>query len=163
MNASQMADAPSARAASIPPPEVLALRNAAAVRERCALVHAYVADGHSPHFTLDEDHLARVADYVSDVTRKAYPDLDIPYHSRWRHFGAGGIDRWDAISKRLREDALERARTAVDLVTVSVLLDAGAGSAWSYCEPGSGRTFSRSEGLAVASLDAFRAGAFSSD
>src|SRR5205814_1347453 len=61
-----------------------------------------------------------------------------------------------------RVHPLERARMAVDLVTVSVLLDAGAGNAWRYREPASGLSFTRSEGLAVASLDMFRAGAFSS-
>jgi hypothetical protein len=44
---------------------------------------------------------------------------------------------------------------------VSVLLDAGAGSAWSYEEGRTGETFARSEGLAVASLDMFIGGVFS--
>jgi hypothetical protein len=52
---------------------------------------------------------------------------------------------------------------AVDLATVSVLLDAGAGDRWRYREAASGRSFARSEGLAIASFDMFRAGAFSSD
>ena len=63
----------------------------------------------------------------------------------------------------LDADPIERARAAVDLATVSVLLDAGAGDAWRYREPATGLTFSRSEGLAVASLDMFGAGGFSSD
>jgi hypothetical protein len=52
---------------------------------------------------------------------------------------------------------------AADLATVSVLLDAGAGDRWRYRERASGLTFARSEGLAIASFDMFRAGAFSSD
>ncbi len=60
-------------------------------------------------------------------------------------------------------DALERARIAVDLATVSVLLDAGAGNAWRYHDHKTGLAFTRSEGLAVASLDMFGAGLFSSD
>ena len=52
---------------------------------------------------------------------------------------------------------------AVDLATVSVLLDAGAGDRWRYREPGTEQVFARSEGLAVASLDMFAAGDFSSD
>jgi hypothetical protein len=51
----------------------------------------------------------------------------------------------------------------VDLAFVSVLLDAGAGDAWRYRERETGLSFARSEGLAVASLDMFRAGLFSSD
>jgi hypothetical protein len=57
----------------------------------------------------------------------------------------------------------EQARCRIDLAVVSVLLDAGAGATWRYLEPQSGRAFTRSEGLAVASLRAFQAGAFSSD
>jgi hypothetical protein len=44
-----------------------------------------------------------------------------------------------------------------------VLLDAGAGNEWSYKSKESGRIYRRSEGLAVASLEMFKAGMFSSD
>src|SRR5262249_704006 len=60
-------------------------------------------------------------------------------------------------------DRAEQARCRIDLAVVSVLLDAGAGPAWKYREAQSGQTFTRSEGLAVASLRAFEAGMFSSD
>jgi Protein of unknown function (DUF1688) len=146
-----------------PLPDLAKMRSAAAVRERCGMVHRWVADGRSAHFTLDASRLDAVAAYVAEVTREAYPDLEIPYHSRWRHFSAGGIERWRALAARMEADPAERARAAVDLATVSVLLDAGAGEAWRYRERDSGSSFARSEGLAVASLDMFRAGGFSSD
>ena len=44
-----------------------------------------------------------------------------------------------------------------------MLLDAGAGTRWSYTSHKSGEAFQRSEGLAVASLEMFQAGTFSSD
>ncbi len=144
-----------------PLPDLAKLNDAAAVRQRCGIVRRWVADGRSRYFTLDERRLEAVAAYVADVTRAAYPDLKIPYHSRWRHFSAGGIDRWNELAARIDADATERARIAVDLATVSVLLDAGAGEHWRYRE--GGLSFARSEGLAVASFDMFRAGAFSSD
>ena len=53
--------------------------------------------------------------------------------------------------------------TAFDLATVSVLLDAGAGPDWTYRDPASRARVGRSEGLALASLDMFASGAFSSD
>src|SRR5262249_35318481 len=153
-----------ARAESNSSPSPLAkLNDAAAVRDRCGVVHRWVADGRSPHFALDESRLGTVAAYVADVTREAYPDLKIPYHSRWRHFSAGGIDRWGELVARSDADRFERARMAADLATVSVLLDAGAGDRWRYREGTSGLSFARSEGLAVASFDMFRAGAFSAD
>jgi hypothetical protein len=44
-----------------------------------------------------------------------------------------------------------------------VLLDAGAGTGWSYRSKGNGRTYRRSEGLAIASLEMFKDGTFSSN
>src|SRR5262245_20940802 len=125
------------------------------------MVRDWVAGGRSSHFALDETRLGAVAAYVADVTRESYPGLNIPDHSRWRHFAAGGVDRWNMLAGRIHEDAVELARVAADLATVSVLLDAGAGDRWRY--RASGLSFERSEGLAVASYDMFRAGAFSSD
>jgi hypothetical protein len=144
------------------PAEVSELRSSAAVRERCNMIARWVAAGNSPYFSLDAGRLGAAADYVAQVTRETYPHLNIPYHSRWRHFCAGGIDRWNKLADTVRVHPLERARMATDLVTVSVLLDAGAGNAWRYRDPESGISFSRSEGLAIASLEMFRAGAFSS-
>ena len=60
-------------------------------------------------------------------------------------------------------DGQERTRRLLDLFLVSVLLDAGAGTAWSYKSKESGRSYRRSEGLAVASLEMFKAGYFSGD
>lgn len=55
---------------------------------------------------------------------------------------------------------IEAARRLVDLFVVSVLLDAGAGTKWRYEELKTGLRVGRSEGLAVASLDMFKAGLF---
>ena len=60
-------------------------------------------------------------------------------------------------------DPSERCRRLLDLFLVSVLLDAGAGVTWSYKSRESGRTYRRSEGLAIASLEMFKAGTFSSN
>ena len=46
---------------------------------------------------------------------------------------------------------------------VSVLLDAGAGTTWQYKSKESGRFYKRSEGLAVASIEMFKSGLFSSN
>ena len=60
-------------------------------------------------------------------------------------------------------DAQERTRRLIDLFLVSVLLDAGAGTKWQYRSKESGKIYRRSEGLAVASLEMFKAGVFSSN
>ena len=134
-----------------------------AVRSRSRQLLALAdADG-LPHLTLHRGRLPAAVDEVLAATREAYPDLAIPYHSRWRHFAAGGRDRWAGLVRTLDADATERARIGFDLAVTSVLLDAGAGPDWRYCEPRTGATFMRSEGLAVASFDLFVAGAFSGD
>lgn len=56
----------------------------------------------------------------------------------------------------------EKTRRLLDLFLISVLLDAGAGTKWQY-KTEEGKVVKRSEGLAVASLDMFKAGLFSSD
>lgn len=59
-------------------------------------------------------------------------------------------------------NAQEKCRRLIDLFLVSVLLDAGAGTRWQYKSKESGKIYRRSEGLAVASLEMFKTGLFSS-
>ena len=138
-----------------------ALLDARAVRERCHEVLDACERDELMHFVLHLDRLAGVADYVADEIRRSYPSLDIPFHSRWRHFETGGIDRLTPLLDGI--DGPERARIRFDLAVTSVLLDAGAGAAWRWTEPGSGIELARSEGLGVASLHLFASGALSSD
>lgn len=70
----------------------------------------------------------------------------------------GGRDRiahllstFDAV------DNTEKCRRLIDLFLVSVLLDAGAGTTWSFKSADSGKVYRRSEGLAIASLEMFKA------
>jgi len=89
-------------------------------------------------------------------------DFDkIPPHGRWQHFNAGGIFRLEPLIKEWRGagvDEREVSRRVVDVIVVSVLLDAGAGDHWRFNE--NGVAFGRSEGLAIASLSAFKASVF---
>jgi hypothetical protein len=140
------------------------LRSTVTVRERCAQLLDRARIGHSAWFTVDEGKLRDAASAVAAATRQRYPRLHIPFHSRWRHFEAGGVDRRGQLDAMLGNvQPTIRARAMVDLTVVSVLLDAGAGPDWKYTESASGQTFTRSEGLAVASFHAFTAGMFSSD
>lgn len=139
------------------------LLSAKAVRERAHRLLAIGLEDGLSHFRIDLDRLEAAADLVVETTRRAYPTLDVPFHARWRHFVTDdGRDRWGEIDKATAwRDASERARTAFDLASVSVLLDAGAGPSWVYRHAVSGETVGRSEGLALASLAMFAAGAFS--
>ncbi|WP_334190887.1 URC4/urg3 family protein [Noviherbaspirillum sp.] len=140
-----------------------ALLNAQAVRRQCALVMARTEQGNGAHFTWHPDRLAQVACYVADTIRMRYPDLSVPYHSRWRHFETGGVDRWQQLAAQAGLSGSERARTRIDLVIPSVLLDAGAGPDWQYLDHANNMRLARSEGLGVASLALFASGALSSD
>jgi hypothetical protein len=131
------------------------------VRERCAVVLAAAERGETRHFRLAPERLDDAACRVVAVTRRRYPDLAVPLHSRWRHFSAGGIERTRLIAPDA--EPAEAARARLDLAIVSVLLDAGSGPRWGYREPETGLVLARSEGLAVASLRAFAAGLFSAD
>ncbi len=139
------------------------LLSAKAVRERSHQLLQAGLEDRLKHFTVDLGRLETCADEVVRTIREAYPSLDIPFHARWRHFAAGGHERWGAVMHGAPwETAADMARSAFDLSIVSVLLDAGAGAQWRYGEGRTGETYIRSEGLAVASFDMFVSGAFSS-
>jgi hypothetical protein len=140
------------------------LRSTRAIRSRANALLARARRFESEFFTVNDGALPNTAALVAEVTTARYPDLKIPYHSRWRHFEAGGRDRAALLDAALGPvSAAERARAQIDLALVSVLLDAGAGPGWSYLEADSRQAFTRSEGLGVASFHAFMSGLFSSD
>jgi hypothetical protein len=121
------------------------LLSAAAVRERAHELLGIAIDGGVEGWAVDLSRLEEAAELTAAVTRERYPDLAIPFHARSRHFVAG-------------EPSLPDPRAAFDLIILSVLLDAGAGPDWRFADPKTGRTFSRSEGLAVASQRMFEEG-----
>ncbi|NJR48620.1 MAG: URC4/urg3 family protein, partial [Leptolyngbyaceae cyanobacterium CSU_1_3] len=140
------------------------LRSPQAIRDRCGQLFVLAQSGQSQYFRCDLTQLAPVADYVLQVTRTSYPNLHIPFHSRWRHFEVGNIARMAQLDQLLaKQSALETAKAKFDLVIPSVLLDAGAGDRWQYLEPATGQKWTRSEGLAIASFDLFCQGKFSSN
>ncbi|CAO3459720.1 Possible pyrimidine-degrading protein DUF1688 [Azospirillum argentinense] len=138
------------------------LLSADAVRQRAHAILAKAERGDLAHFAFHPDRLGDAAALVAAVTRESYPDLDVPYHSRWRHFVVNGDDRWATLAAGLRADADEIARIRFDLAVTSVLLDAGAGDRWRYRDA-AGVELARSEGLAIASFDLFRSGGFADD
>jgi len=138
------------------------LLSAEAVRTRAHRLLSLGLDDKLPNFRVDLGRLPPAVDLVLAVTREAYSTLDVPFHSRWRHFVLASEDRWQAIANQASwPDAAARARAEFDLAIVSVFLDAGAGAQWRYRDPATGRDVGRSEGLGIASLAMFADGAFS--
>lgn len=86
------------------------------------------------------------------------PYFSIPSHGRYQHFAVGGRDRIAQLLSTWPSnvDNTERCRRLIDLFLVSVLLDAGAGTSWTYKSSENGRVYRRSEGIAVASLEMFK-------
>ncbi|WP_413569398.1 DUF1688 family protein [Bdellovibrio sp. HCB117] len=138
------------------------LLSPSAIRDSAEKILKLTEEGKT-HFNYHPEKMNAVVNYVVEVIRDKYPTLDIPFHSRWSHFRAGQVDRVKILEAKLSEkDALEIARTKLDLVITSVLLDAGAGESWVYEERLTGKKISRSEGLAVASFYLFIQGHLSS-
>ncbi|NMG06479.1 URC4/urg3 family protein [Brasilonema sp. UFV-L1] len=140
------------------------LRSPGSIRERCHQLFELAIEGQSHHFSCDLTLLPKVAEYVIEVMREEYPNLQIPFHSRWRHFEAGNVQRLFELDKKLAKlTPQQKAVAKFDLAVISVLLDAGAGENWSYHESDTHLDFKRSEGLAVASFQMFCNGTFSDD
>jgi Protein of unknown function (DUF1688) len=138
------------------------LLNAAAVRKAAHEMLRRLERGEGA-WQVDLSKLDIAAQEIVSTTLERYPDLNIPYHSRWRHFEAGGVPRRQQLAQRMRSSGMtkpELARAEIDLAVVSVLMDAGSGPDWKFVDEG--RTYTRSEGLGVASFRMFEQGAFSS-
>lgn len=144
--------------------EASPLLSSAAVRQAGQRMLEDGLAGKLDQWSVDLDRLPDVARFVAEVTRDAYPSLAVPFHSRWRHFEAGGIPRWPrAAAERRWANKADRLRAAFDLAIVSVLLDAGSGGRWRFTEPESGMSFASSEGLGVASFHLIAGGKLSRD
>jgi hypothetical protein len=135
------------------------LRSLETIRERCQQIFELAKNNKTKYFTLHLENLDKVVDFVVSVGKKQYPDLVIPYHSRWRHFNDTAVSE---LERKWKCDAYERCRRELDLATISVLMDAGAGSRWHYIDRDANRV-ERSEALALATFDMFEDGVFSSD
>jgi hypothetical protein len=140
------------------------LLNAKAVRERAHRMLAIGLEDKLPNFRIHLDRMDSAVDLVLETTRKAYPSLEVPFHSRWRHFVTNNDNRWADVADQTQwPDPAARARAEFDLAIVSVFLDAGAGPSWRYHDPKTGLAIGRSEGLGLASLAMFESGAFSAN
>jgi len=149
---------------NLPEPEkaIAYLRSVKTIRSHTGQIYALAEQDKLQYFRLRLDKMGEVTDLVIKTILENYPDLNIPYHSRWRHFDVGSVNRTAALEAKLEDlSLLEKGRSLYELAIVSVLLDAGAGEHWSYLEAGSENPYRRSEGLAVASYHMFCEGLFS--
>ncbi|KAG6198193.1 hypothetical protein E4U22_008741 [Claviceps purpurea] len=143
------------------------LRSLGAVRERSRIIFERTTENQLNHFDVDLSKLPDVVNFVAGLIKRDYdaPFTAIPGHGRYQHFSVGGRDRIADLLSTWPDsvDNEERCRRLIDLFLVSVLLDAGAGMSWRYKSKESGKVYRRSEGLAIASLEMFKEGLFSSN
>jgi hypothetical protein len=133
-----------------------------AIQTRAQRMLQYCLAGNT-HFSIDWQALDPLADLIIDLSQKNYPDGKIPLHSRWRHFFLNQKDYAHELKNPKNfAGTQEQAKAQIDLAIISVLLDAGAGNLWQYHDAVSDDIFSRSEGLALATLRMFLSGFFSS-
>ena len=78
---------------------VAVLRTTQAVRERAHALLARARRGDSQWFRMGDDAgaMEEAARLVAETTRERFPWNNIPYHSRWRHFEAGGVNRREQL------------------------------------------------------------------
>lgn len=130
------------------------------IRTRAQQIYQLALDGDT-HFTINESKLSEVTEFVMQVINTHYPDHNVPYHSRWRHFEVGDQKQLVALKTHSQHlDQIASAKLGLDLILPSVLVDAGAGPDWTY-ESSNSAVVGRSEGLGLASLDMFLAAGFS--
>jgi len=85
------------------------LRQPQAIRDRCQQLFDLGTAGQLAHFACDLSQLDTVAQYVVETTQQLYPDFDVPFHSRWRHFDAGGTPRLAQLDQALAHLSVQEA------------------------------------------------------
>jgi hypothetical protein len=125
------------------------LQTLEAVRTESKLVYEKVQKGSSEQFSVKEEGLGKIAQVIKEMIRDDYGNgiNNIQPHGRWRH-----------IPSELLQGLAPSQH--IDMLMLSVLLDAGAGDEWIYVSK-SGREYCRSEGIAVAVAEAYLIGIFS--
>ncbi len=132
---------------------VESLFSATAVRDRCATLYQAGLADQLTHLRINGSRWDQVLRRNADQVRASFPTGPIPIHGRLNHLRA---PTWDLASPLLQRSG----PALIDAVAISVLIDAGAGSDWTFEDPLAGR-IGRSEGLAIAAYRALESGLFS--
>lgn len=147
----------------MPSEKIAYLRSLPSIRAQCSKVFALAEAGKLDFWDLDLTKESEIVDFVCELIARDYgvDYSSIPPHGRWRHFVGGRVDPLLSAWEKDGVDTFEIGRRMVDLMVVSVLMDAGAGNVWKFVPKDGGEGIGRSEGLAVGSLEMFEKGMFS--
>ena len=106
----------------------LALLTPESVRQRCHEVFEAAETNALKFFQLNIENFDSAVELVLAEIAANYPNGEVPFHSRWRHFENCDRNFWHEASSSLLKDSKDKiARAQIDLAVISVLLDAGAG------------------------------------
>ena len=137
------------------------------IRERCYKVQEAATRNKLQHFDIDLSKLDEMVQYVISVIKRDFDTpSDIPVYGRWRHFDVGGKPRLNQLLQTwttLGLDNLEQTRKLIDILVIACLMDMKPCQTWAYVEQSTGRRFKKKDGIAIAILDLFLKGTFSSD
>jgi hypothetical protein len=136
-----------------------------AVREQNRRIQDCVQSGRLQHFDIDLKKMEEVVRFVTLLVKRDFDDpSEMPTYSRWRHFDVGGKSRIKQLTASwTTASQIEKAKRLVDLSVISILLDVNPLHQWTYQEKSTGRMYKRTEGIAIAVLELFKSGLFSSD
>jgi len=142
----------------------LSLLTAEAVRVRAQVLLEKARAGALEYTSVDLSKLGPAADRAISAAEKSFPDGQFPPYSIWRNLEAGGVDRWGMLAgARGFSGPEEMARSAFDLAIITALLGDLDAENWTYDEIVTGQSYDGRDGLAVAALNLFAAGAFSAE
>ncbi|KAI8977928.1 hypothetical protein BDB01DRAFT_852758 [Pilobolus umbonatus] len=136
-------------------------------RDRCFKVQEAANRNKLNHFDVDHSKLDEMVKIVISLIKRDYDSpSDIPQYSRWRHFDIGGRSRLQTLIQTwtsLGQDNLEQTRKLIDILVIACLMDIKPCQTWCYTEKSTGRSFKRKDGIAIAILEMYINGVFSSD
>ncbi|ORX52807.1 DUF1688-domain-containing protein [Hesseltinella vesiculosa] len=131
------------------------------LREQCLKIQQLANKNQLRHFDVDS---TKFQDMVDLRDYQGMPD-QMPMYGQWYRFGCHGqiktlLQSWQGVSP------LAQTQRLVDLFVVASALDVESVSrqrSWHYKDPKTSRAIGGSQGIAMATLDLFKAGAFSCD
>ncbi|KAI8061637.1 hypothetical protein BC940DRAFT_310016 [Gongronella butleri] len=137
------------------------------LREQCLKVQQLAVKGQSRFFDVDGSKFQDVIDLVVSTMRRDYqgqPDA-MPAYGQWQRFGDQGHLQ-QLLSLWAAQSPLSQAQRLTDLFIVTAALDIESmhrHRAWSYQDPHAARRYTGSQGIALAVLELFMNGVFSTE
>ena len=80
------------------------------IRTRCALFLDAARQSNLIYFKVNDKNITTCVDVISEETKKNYPNLKIPYHSRWRNLEQFSSEFLEFITKGKTSNVFKSSR-----------------------------------------------------